>query len=319
MIRWWIALWDRREAPLSMALVRILLGLVVVWDLVLLLRLDLAVALAAPEEAGGISDALKMKAIPLLYAWLPAEPWMGTAVIWTCLLAAIAFTAGFFTRAAGLVLVLVWAQWAMGLPASDRGIDMLVRDVVLLLVFSQSHRTLSVDARLRSGSWLGDGRLVPAWPRYLILLQLVVVYLAAGISKVSSVWTPFGGYTALFLAMNDPAFQRLDPKLIAAVYPLTQLLTATTWLWEWSAPTLLLALHYRLTRDRPGRLRAAMNRVPYVPIWLGIGAIFHFGTHLTLQLGIFPFAMMSLYPSAFHPNALQGAWGRIRRGRTVSG
>jgi hypothetical protein len=85
-------------------------------------------------------------------------------------------------------------------------------------------------------------------------------------------------------------------------------LTAVTWVWEWSAPLLLLGFWFRETRLRPGRFRALCNRLNVVGLYLGIGAVFHLGTHAVLELGIFPWAVMSLYPAAVHPDRWQ-AWG----------
>ena len=64
--------------------------------------------------------------------------------------------------------------------------------------------------------------------------------------------------------------------------------------------------------DGPGRLRAWFNRHEVVGFYLGVGACFHVGTHLALQLGIFPFAVMSLYPACFPPDQIARAWRRLR-------
>jgi hypothetical protein len=77
---------------------------------------------------------------------------------------------------------------------------------------------------------------------------------------------------------------------------------------------MLLAYWYRNTPDRPGRLRAWFNRVNFLHVYLLVGAIFHLGTHLSLQLGIFPFAVLALYPAAFRPDEW-GRWGGALRAR----
>ncbi len=222
---------------------------------------------------------------------------------------------GLLTRLSALALVLVWTQLSLGLPASDRGIDMLIRNVVLLLAFSSAGRVWSLDALIRTGSWRGDGKAVTAWPRYLLIIQLVILYFTAGIQKVASSWTPFGGWSALYIAMRDPAFAMGELAWLDDLYPATQLLTASTWVWEWVAPLLLLALYYRDTRGRSGRLRAVINRMSFRTAYLIIGAMFHIGTSLTLQLGIFPWAVLSLYPACFHPDELRQMINKIKQYR----
>ena len=37
-------------------------------------------------------------------------------------------------------------------------------------------------------------------------------------------------------------------------------------------------------------------------VWIGIGAVFHLGLALTTELGIFPWAMLALYPAWVHPD-----------------
>lgn len=314
-LRWWVALWDRREDPRSIALVRILMSMVVLYDWLRIWSLDLVVPLFAPSAGGGIGTPLSRKSIPWLYAALPD----GTDAAWVGFTLVVVLTVmlgvGLLTRVSAALLVLLWTQLALGLPASDRGIDMLIRNVIFLLAFSSAGRVWSLDARIRTGSWLGDGAPVPAWPRYLLVIQLVILYFTAGVQKVSSAWTPFGGWSALYIAMRDPAFAMGELAILDALYPITQVLTASTWAWEWSAPLLILALYYRDTRSRTGRLRALMNRLSFRTIYLLIGASFHFGTALTLQLGIFPWAVLSIYPACFHPSELRRMLNRLRRAR----
>jgi len=312
LLRRWIALWDRREDPRSVALVRILLSSVVLYDWMRIYHLKLVEPLFAPLAGGGMGTPMSHKAVPWLYATFTTgadAAWVGFGLV---VVLTVMLGVGLLTRLSALALVLVWTQLALGLPASDRGIDMLIRNVVLLLAFSSAGQVWSIDARLRTGSWHGDGQRIPAWPRYLLIVQLVILYFTAGVQKVASSWTPFGGWSALYIAMRDPAFAMGPLSGLDGLYPATQFLTASTWCWEWSAPLLLLALYYRDTRARSGRLRALMNRLSFRTIYLLIGAVFHIGTSLTLQLGIFPWAILSLYPACFHPEEFQQMAEKLR-------
>ena len=63
------------------------------------------------------------------------------------------------------------------------GDDRLLTNALWLLVLSRSTATLSLDCRLRTGQWVSSV-LVPAWPRYLALYQLVLVYGTTGLQKL---------------------------------------------------------------------------------------------------------------------------------------
>lgn len=315
MMRWWVAIWDRREHPGSLAAVRVLLAAVILVDLLIAARLELVVGIWGDVSVGGIANVVGRDRPPEVYRWFGASVATAWGVWGLAVASAVALLTGIGARVASLVLCLTLAQLALILPAADRGIDMLLRNALLILVFARSDATASLWARLRTGRFGGVvGGPVPSWPRYLLILQLVVLYWGAGASKVASTWTPFGDYAALYIAMRDPHFARLSAEAVGALYPVSQALTATTWLWEWAAPLLLLAYHYRDTRDRPGWLRATCNRIGFLQLYLALGFAFHVGTLLTLRLGIFPFAVLSLYPAAFHPDEW-GRWLRTLRAR----
>ena len=299
----WVAIWSHLEHPRSQALVRVLLAMVMLWDFLWIGALDLVVPLFAPEAGGGWGRVLTRDAIPWAWQVLPATPssaWLLWGLTVTSLVAVLL---GAWTRVAALAFVLLSAQLANTLDAADRGIDMMVRNVMLLMVFSHAHRTWSFDAWRATGSWRGDGQDVPAWPRHLLILQLVVMYTVAGVSKLGAGWTPMGGFSALYVILQDAAVARFDWSWIGPLYPLTQLSTAITILWEYSAPVVVLLFWYRHTHDRPGRLRALANRYPPHLVWLSVGVVFHVLIAITLNLGIFPFAMLALYPCFVHPDS----------------
>jgi hypothetical protein len=307
MICGWVAYWARTEAPTSLGLVRLLLGLVILYDLLVLAGNGLVLPLFAPREAGGISVILNRDPVPELYRWLPATATTARLAFGLALGLALAFTVGLFTRLSGLLLVLLLAQLALMVPPADRGVDMLLRNAVLLLSLSPCGQALSLDAWRRSGSLWGDGRPAPAWARSLLVVQLTLLYSGAGMLKLASSWLP-PDWSALWVALRDPAYARDDWPWLDRLFPLTQAATAITWLWEWGAPLILLAFWYRQTAERPGRLRAAFNRARVLELYLGVGALFHLGTHLGLNLGIFPFAVLALYPAAVAPSS----WERLR-------
>jgi hypothetical protein len=299
--RWWVGLWARKESPRILAIIRILVAIVLLYDFLHVARLGLVVTLWGAPEAGGLPDIASRDPIPELYQWLPwtaDTPWIAWGVMVGAL---VCLLVGFLTPAAALVALLMSAQLAQVLPLGDRGIDLMLRNVLMILAFSGCGGTWSIDARL-----FGERREVPAWPRHLLVLQLLVMYLMAGVQKAGVTWWPWGGYAALYLVLQDPSIAAWNFKWLDRVYPLTQVATAATMVFELGAGPMILAWWYRDTRTRPGRLRAVFNRLDLHKWWMLVGVLLHVGIAATMALGIFPYAMLALYPAFFHPDELPG-------------
>ena len=243
--------------------------------------------------------------IPPLYRWFSASAATATWVHAGICLSAFLFAIGLFTRTAGLLLLLLHAQLAMVLPLGDRGIEMLMRNVLLIMLFSQSHRCFSMDAWRKTGSFSGDGQAVPAWPRHLIILQVVMVYALAGIQKTGLAWTPMGGFSALYIVLQDPAIALFDhSQWTSSFYMVTQLATVTTLVFELTAPFLLAVYYFRSTPDGGGKLRTWVRRHNPHFWWMAVGVGLHIGIACTMALGIFPWAILGLYIAFLHPDEI---------------
>lgn len=313
-LRAWVAFWDTVEHPRTLGVVRILLALVMLFDFVEIWRLGLVTPLFSPQEAGGWFDVLSRTQVPRIYQLMPAESWVGVVHHALIVGLIVALLLGLCTRVSALLLVLLWAQLQHVAPLSDRAIDVLCRNALLILAFAGSGAWASIDAKLRTGRFLGDGAPVGAWARQLLVLQLVVMYFTAGVQKVGFLWLPWGGFMALYVILQDPAIARADfawmarqPWLLA-----TQIGTAVTMLWQWGYPLVLLWAWYKHTPERPGRLRAFANRWHLHLVWVVVGAIFHLLLAATMELGIFPWAMLALYPAFIHPDELARFGARLR-------
>lgn len=286
-----------------MATVRIGVGLVLAFDFFCVLRLGLANPIWSTVDQGGFG-ADTLASAPLLFQF--ASPAGATLLAFTL---ALFVAVGLFTRPSAALLLFLSASFASMTPSSDRGIDTALRIALLLLVVSRAGDALSVD------SWLGRrlashtklptlGRFFPppqnralAWPRRLLVFNLVWIYFTAGLHKTQSAWWPAGDFVALWRVLDDPHFSRV--LFPASLYFLTQLGTALTMVFEIGAPIFLLAY---LTRGRPqnGPLLRALERIRFVEVWVATGVIFHLGLLFTIRLGIFPLGMLSLY-AAFFP------------------
>jgi hypothetical protein len=222
------------------------------------------------------------------------------------------------------VFVLASAQQAALAPNGESAIDQLMRIVFVILALSRSHAKWSLDAVIRRRMGKTTPTLVPAWPRYLLLLQLVWVYFSSGMNKTSAAWGPHGGFTALGNALLDPVNGRLDPELVVAVYPLTRAATALTMLFELTALLYLVALYFAATPERAGRARIWSNRLRLRWVWIGLGVSFQIGIAIGLTLGAFPYGMLALYPVLLLPHEVERlvqrrkAWTPAKRASSPS-
>lgn len=309
--RRWVVFWDGREAPYSLALVRVLVAAAVLGDLLVAWQLDLVPDLWAAPPWGMGFGALGRGA-PWTARWLGSGPDMAEIVWLWAVVSAVALLTGTLTRVAALSFSLASAQLAMLSPSADRGIDDLLRIVCAVLAFSGAGACWSVDALIRR--WRGKPAVtrIPAWPRYVLFLQLIWVYFSAAQHRGDEDWWPSGGLSALGKILSDPHFARLPPGIAGYVYPLTQLGTLGTMVFELSAPLMLLWTWYERTPRWPGTLRRAAVLLRVRWIWIGVGVAFHLGIAVTMRLGVFPFGMLAIYPVLLHPDELARGFAFVR-------
>jgi hypothetical protein len=307
----WVQLWDRREPADALALVRIAIGLVLLGDLLIVMRFDLVHGLWAPLEEGGIGPFGRVASPSPILDWLGGSSRHVTWIYSAACLSAGMLCVGLFTRSSALLLLVTSAQLALLSPQADRGIDVLLRNALLVLACSGAGATWSLDARLRHRSFRRDVE-VPAWPRYLLIVQLALLYFGAGMLKQSPPWTTLDGYSALYITLNQPHYATfsLTPEQLAPFYPLLQLATIVTVVFERAAIALPLLLWLRATAQRPGRLRRLVNRARLLELWIGIGVTFHLGLAATLELGMFPWGCLALYPALASPTSVRAAIDR---------
>jgi hypothetical protein len=313
--RAWVALLDRKEPATSLAVVRILVAAVILADLIWMGVLGVPDALYTGPAAGGMGHGAASSWAVEIFGDSSDTAWALFALAMT---SAVALLVGAFTRVSAVVLALTTADLARILPEADRGIDTLLRVVLVVLALSSAGETLSVDSRRRNGWWTCPVPF-PAWPRYLLVGQLVWLYFSAAMHKLQSPWTPMDGFSALHYILLDPHFALFDTPWIGELDWLTRTATFVTVTFEWTAPLVLLAYFYRATKDRPGRLRALFQRTRFLHVWIGTGVVFHLMLAATMKLGIFPFGVLAVYPAFFAPEEItvfvKRARARARRAR----
>ncbi len=294
----WVRFLDQKEPGTTLALWRIACGLCVVGTVGAVLLAGVVPALWLGPADGGYTTS----ATPWLFRWLGG---VTRANVYSVV--AITIVAGLMTTVGlgGRWPILVALQGFLNLIALNYGAtgahDAVISNALWLLVLSRSTATLSLDCKLWTGRWTSD-KPVPAWPRYLAIFQLVLIYWTSGLQKLSATWTPAGGFSALYYIMQQPVWQRWDMTWAAWLYPLTQIATAVSWIWEITSPLLLLAFWYRATRDRPGWLRRFFNRINFRRVFVVIGVALHLGILLFLEVGPFSWIMLSFYLCLYHPD-----------------
>lgn len=286
----WLRWLEAREPGTTLALVRIAVAAIVLGTLLSVLRTDLLGVLWVDAAHGGYRRlGAGHVVLRVLGGARPEVMWslFGVAVA-----GAVALLLGLGGRLAAAITLMAFHPLVTVNADASGGSDAMMTNALWLLVLGEGTATLSLDCRRRCGRWT-DARPVAAWPRHLFVLQLVVVYTATGLHKMSIDWVPGGSHAALWWVLHDPTWCRFDLREAAiSAYPLLRVAAAITWWWEVTAPIWLLAFWLHATRDRPGRVRALLRRVDPRLVFTAIGVSLHVGILLVLEVG--PFSWISL-------------------------
>jgi hypothetical protein len=308
---------DRHEGAESLALVRIGVALSVLWDLLQIAHLDLVRTFWAPIEEGGLGPSSYSEPLVRFYVWFGASAagawWLfGLSIASACTLGV-----GLCTRLSALVLVLCSTQLSGLAPSADRGVDVLLRNVLCVLALSGAGAAWSLDAQLRRRRRERQA-LVPAWPRYLLIVQLIIIYFWAGLLKQTDEWSFAGGFDALYRILRDPHISRYswNAAELDWLYPCLQVSTFATLQFERSALALPVLLWLHNHPGRGGALGRFVRRWPVLELWVATGASFHLALAVLVKLGIFPWVCLALYPALARP-AQWRAWLATITGRTL--
>lgn len=311
--RSFVALVDRREPADGLALFRIAIGLVMIYSIASMVGAGLDRVLWVDAADGGM-QALRGDHWLLAVLGGPSAAVIGALVPVGLVLGGLV-VAGAGGRLTLLAAAQVYAAIVRANPTIIGGYDHLITNALWLLFLAGATATLSVDSRLRSGRWRRPGAMIAAWPRYLAVFQLIVVYTTTGLNKLGVPWTPAGDFSALYWVYQEPTWRRFDMTFSAEPLPyfVLQVATAVTWFWEVSAVLLLLFFYFRATPGRTpgrsGRLRALALRWDFRLGFVAVGVALHVGILLTLNVGPFSWVSLAYYLCFFHPDEL-AAWGR---------
>lgn len=295
--RWrrWLAFVSEREDGRVLAIVRILVGLIAFGELCEMILYGMVDVVWVARASGGVFTFGGNWLVRALGGPTHGVVW-GLVVF--AMIGSLTLAAGFGGRITPFLTLQAYAALTSLNNQAGGGYDPLLTNAMWLLAIGNGATTLSLDARLKTGSFRGGGEVF-AIARRLLVFQILIVYGTTGLQKLSPVWTPAEGYSALYWVFQEPTWNRFDMKWTAYVYPLTQIATAVTWHWELSAFGMFLYLWYRLTPERGGRLRRWANRYDLRLPYLAVGVMLHLGILCALCVGPFSYASLAYYPAFF--------------------
>lgn len=153
----------------------------------------------------------------------------------------------------------------------------------------------NLATRLHSAKHVSHATLISAWPARLILLQLMAIYFVNGLYKFQGESWRDGSL------MQQVLINLAWTRLPANYWPMPELLVpAMTWVvlyWELGFPLLVVM---------PRTWKAT----------LALGVLFHIGTAIMLQIGLFPLYMLTYYLPLLPWEQLADRWQQKKEAPT---
>lgn len=287
----WNRFWFAPRSTASVAVLRIAYGaLVTAW------MLSMAPMLSAFYGEGGAVPTYSVRPIG---AWSVLDLVGGHAGLWVVwslgVLGAIALTVGWRTRLAAVVVFVVLVSLMRDASPVFNGGDTLMKVLAFYMVLLPAGSALSLDAR-RDGVPSGTFPRRAPWALRLVQIQLSIVYLA-------TVWEKLKGEawrdgTAVSYALRVGNVNRVP---------------APAWLTD--SPFLMQAATYSTLVLEVAIAVLVWNRRarPWV---LGMGVLLHLSIEVSLVVGFFGLAMLTLYLAFLPPESAEKVLRRIRERRT---
>jgi hypothetical protein len=269
--------------PRPYALMRLLICACLVVDLAELWRLDLIDPLFHTYAQGGLSKV--QDAGWVADRWLGAQA--GPLLFWSSLVLFALVGLGVGGPWLMIAAVLIYGQLGHLFPPGDRGIDRFLRNMLLWLAFSGVDRSWSV-----LGRWRPAPTSIPRWTDLLIRWSMVLIYLSAGTSKLMQTprWLAVSGTPVVYRVVTDPMAGALDP--------------VGAWDWAW-------AFHMMGWATIFVECSSPLLLTRWAPYWAIPAFGMHLGIAATMELGMFSWGMMSIYPPILWP-LIRRWWPRAR-------
>jgi len=271
----WRRLVLKRVDPRPAALIRIFLGITILWTVADLLMWGrflftdegLYLTDMARERFG---DRLRkvwdpehgFESLPMMFGVLASkwtvlhmrsDPPFVWGVFAATMAANVAMIVGWRTRISTALTFIGVMQIYNYSPIWYAGGDTVTRTMIFLGLFCRWGEAYSIDTwRRRKRAILGGAtslpalRAIPVWPQRIMILQLAVIYCATGLLKSGSTWGVYG--SAIYYAMNLDHFYRMPLTGLTTLLQRSGILMISTWVvhwWESLFPLLLVGLAVR--------------------------------------------------------------------------
>lgn len=318
----WRRLWFRRIDPRPVGLMRIAFGISILWTFadLLLVKTELLtdeglyMTEMARSKFGGrlrnlwdpehgfehwydVFDALWSK-FSIMH--IRSDPPFVNGLFAALFLSLTLMILGVWTRATTIISWFLANQIYNYSPIFYTGGDTALRTFFFLSMFLRWGEAYSIDGlrrrrkALRSGAAMPALRPIPAWPTYLMMLQLTCIYFATGLLKSGGTW--FNG-SALYYAMNLDHFYRVPSTGLTAFghyIGITRLATWITHFWERLFPLALLGVmlrgwEYDRRRGRVELAAASRRWLSYACLalaWAGGAYLAILGVHYYYKPGV---------------------------------
>jgi hypothetical protein len=273
----WERFWFEPQPTSTLAVVRIAFGvLALVWTISLAGNLEpffghgglLAGQPGAPGLWGVLGWVHSDLAVQILYGVL--------------LIACIALILGYHTRLASLLVFIGILSLERRNPFVTNAGDGLIRVIAFYLMLTPAGAALSLDRRRTARDHFWEFPRLPVWGLRMMQIQLSIVYLAGLWGKLQG--TTWNDGTAVSYAMRILDVSRFAPPgSITHSLLASNLMTYGTLAIE--ASIAILVWNRRLR--------------PWV---LLLGVLLHLGIELTIRVGFFGLAMMTLYLTFLDPD-----------------
>lgn len=287
----WQSFWFQQQEMYALGMVRIGFGaLVIVWTLWLI---PVRTAMLGPE---GVTP--KQPSIPDTWGLFAIWNSDGAILIGIVVLmvAAIALLVGWHTRIAALVVFVLVLSLERRSPWMFNSGDALLRIEAFLVAIAPCGCALSLDQRRRDGKfWSAQTR--PNWPVRLLQVQLSIVYLFAVQAKLAG--QPWLNGTAVSYVLRIEDMKRIP----APGWLSTNALAMNAATWSVLAIELSMAILVWFPRFRPWVLSA--------------GILMHLLIDLSIQIGIFSYAVFVMYLAWVSPETVRTLPERLAAGAAV--
>lgn len=295
----WNRFFFEPESPLPIAVYRILLGLLLVANHLLLLP-DLETwfgenGMLSPKTAWNVPGGQGLN----LFQWLGNSDAAVWTVYWLALLSAMALAAGLATRLSAILAFLTLVTLHHRNPVLLNSGDSFLRIAMFFVMFSHAGAALSVDRwfRVKRGKE-HPGRIEPRapWAMRLIQLQLAFLYFYAFVWKMmGSLWVQG---TAVYYTSRLPEFWRFPLP-----YVFEHMWTIKIWTWA------TLVIEFSM---------GVLVWVRELRYWVLLaGVLLHLGIDYTMNIPLFGPTMIAAYITFVEPRRIQQAldWMKSRMRR----